>query len=248
MKNDERKFSDEETKAIIQRALEIQQNKTSSIKNADGVDIADLTVIGRELGIDHSVIRQAASDLEGQANNRKNRRLLGAPVRPEERIFLHGSLPEEELRELSAGISGITGEAGHGSATGGHLSWNSGAYYAMRTGTQLQIEISSFPEEGTEVLVKADCSNAAGGIFGGIGGGVGIGAGMGIGFGVGIGALGSPLFAALVPLGFIGFAFILARGIFKGLVRAQRKKIRMIAEKLETALSRKLNREDNSGS
>jgi hypothetical protein len=242
MKDEERKYSDEETKAIIQRALELQHTQASEIKSTDGVSLSDLTAIGKELGIDPAVIRHAVSDISSRSNNRKNLRLLGAPVRPEERVFLRGSLPEEELRELSAGISGITGEAGQGSAAGSHLSWNSSGYYAMRTGTQLQIEISSYPEEGTVVLIKADCSSAAGGIFGGLGGGIGLGAGLGVGLGVGIGALGSPLFAALVPLGFLGFAFILSRSIFKAIVRGQQKKIKDISVKLQAFLSRKLNK------
>ncbi len=52
-------------------------------------------------------------------------------------------------------------------------------------------------------------------------GGGGTGLGLGVGMGVGLGALGSPAFAILFPIGVMGGAWALARGIFRNSVHGR---------------------------
>jgi hypothetical protein len=53
---------------------------------------------------------------------------------------------------------------------------------------------------------------------------------------VGLGALGSPLFAALFPVGMLALSFVIARGTFSVFSRSQTRKINRIAAKVKDLL------------
>jgi hypothetical protein len=107
----------------------------------------------------------------------------------------------------------------------------------MRTGRSLRITAHG-SDSGGVVRIREDLGQVAGGVFGGLIGGVGLGAGFGVGFGVGLGALGSPAFAAIVPIAFVGGSYLLARGIFRAVSRARRRQVRRIAARVREFFDR----------
>jgi hypothetical protein len=234
-----RRFSEGDLRAILARAAELQQGGVSDsadeASGANGVSLAELEEVGRDVGIDPSLIRQAARDVSergtADAGTGPVAAFLGAPPRREERRDLDVSLSQDDLQDLLVHLDAAMGEAGQGMVSRSTLSWSTDAAVAMRNGMQTSVRIYTGPK-GSSIRVVNDMSNAAGGLFGGLMGGVGLGAGLGIGLGVGLETLESVPFAILTPVLLLGASYVLARTIFTGIFRGRRRKLTRTADEL----------------
>jgi len=234
----ERRYDDQESARIIKRALEIQQTERPGEGTASGLSLTELEGIARESGIDPELVRRAAHELSAESGGRPGaaaRLFVGGPIRSAATVSLRSSVSPEVLESLLVPLPTITGDAGTGSVVGRTLMWASDTLTAMRNGRSLSITVRP-RAGGTEIRVEENLSGMAGGLFGGIVGGLGLGGGLGIGIGVGIAVLGSPLFAALVPIGVLAGAWQLARGIFALVRRYRKRREARILETIRSAL------------
>ncbi|MCJ7627270.1 MAG: hypothetical protein MUO50_02665, partial [Longimicrobiales bacterium] len=127
---------------------------------------------------------------------------------------VRGEVSPSVLERLVGPLQRASNGMGHPSLLGKTLTWQSEDSSKTRT---LQVTVSVGRGE-TRLSIEERYGNLAGALFGGIRGGGGTGLGLGVGMGVGLGALGSPLFAILFPIGVMGGAWALARGIFRNSV------------------------------
>lgn len=237
MSESERRFSDDEARDIIKRALQLQHRGSEEASSPDGLSLSELESIAEDVGVSAELVRRAAAEVEtGEAAVGRSR-FLGATTTPSETVAVDRPIGEEELQELLISLPSITGDDGTGNAHRRSLSWATNSVVAMRTGRSLRITAHG-SESGAVIRVREELGQVAAGLFGGLTGGVGLGAGFGVGFGVGLGALGSPLFAALVPIGFIGGSYFLARAIFRAVSRARKRHLRRIAARIREFFDR----------
>jgi hypothetical protein len=75
----ERRYSEEEVAAIFERAADPQRTRLRELPQGEGMTLASLQGIGREVGISPELVAQAASSLD-QAGRLTSRTFLGLPI------------------------------------------------------------------------------------------------------------------------------------------------------------------------
>lgn len=221
---DARRFTDREVRRILERALEIQKRETKELTPGGGagtgLTIEDITDAAVQAGINPSLVRRAARELE--TGTGKGRVFLGSEPDPISSASLPYRVSDEDLRELLPMIQSFTGQAGSGTVSRLALSWASIMQSTSNTGVTTEVTVRT-GRDSTEITVRDRLGAVAGGVFGGLMGGVGVGAGLGVGFGVGLGTFGSPSFAALFALGMLTVSYLGARMVFTGVARWRRR-------------------------
>jgi hypothetical protein len=145
----ERRYSDEETLAIFAAAAELQQAAQAAPaggltpSNAgDGMTLAQLQEIGREVGIPSELVARAAHGLElrGRASVR---RFLGLPIGVGRTVSLQRTLTEAEWERLVVDLRETFDARGRLRADGGFRQWTNGNLQALLeptpTGHQLRL-------------------------------------------------------------------------------------------------------------
>lgn len=236
---DDRTYSKRELKQIIDRALRLQatsaEEPVGPHTEPDGHSLSDLIAVGRELGVDEELIRRAAREVEEHGAYRSATRFAGGEIVQRERVELPHEITREQAEELTVDLDRITGLPGQASTAGRRVSWRSSYLAAQQRGWSMSVSVA--PRNGaTHVEAEGRNGMLAGGIFGGLMGGVGIGAGVGVGVGVGIGALGSPLFAVVVPIVSLGASYAIARALFGAIARSRRRRLSAIAGEIRRIL------------
>jgi hypothetical protein len=233
MRDSERKYSDDEVRRIIEIALSLQKAEKSSSKavERDGVAINDIDAIASEVGLSSQLIRRAASEFDLVPVAGKKNWFLGGETELVEVQAAGRVATERELEKIFAMMNSLAGGRGSGSVVGNALFWATSEETIARTGFGMDISVVS-SETGSIVRIQDRLGQMAGGIYGGLVGGIGLGAGLGIGLGVGIGAMGSVLFSVLFPLGVVAGSYLLARGIYRQIIRSRSRRIRGIAERI----------------
>ncbi len=75
----ERRYSEEEVAAVFERATEAQQTARRQLPPGEGLTLADLQEIGREVGIPPELVAQAARSMD-QGRRPASRTFLGLPI------------------------------------------------------------------------------------------------------------------------------------------------------------------------
>ncbi|MCJ7627350.1 MAG: hypothetical protein E4G90_08250 [Gemmatimonadales bacterium] len=205
-----RRYSDEEVQRLLKRAADLETEVPSLLGRVDGPTLGEIEAIASEAGINPALIRHAAKELDSPSAPQSSA-FLGAPAvfRLEETV--RGEVDPSVLERLVPLIQRAADGAGHPSLLGKKLSWQSQSASKVRT---LHVSVSVGWGE-TRLSIEERYGDLAWSLFGGIMGGGGLGLSLGVGLGVGIGALGSAAFAILFPLGAMGGAWALARGIYR---------------------------------
>lgn len=231
--SDNRRFSDDDAKKILNRALELQSASLSPEARAEGTRREELESMAAELGIPPENVEQAIAEIDHGAEPERTSGWLGAPARLQRSASVPVALRDQALEQLAAALPSFTDHSGNANFTGRTLSFTSNEFESMRTGIKTQVLVHG-GQKATNVTVTQDARMAAGGLLGGIVGGVGLGAGLGVGLGVGLGALGSVAFATFFPIGMLLASFFGARAIFKAVMssraRAAETELRQIVE------------------
>ena len=208
----EEHYDEKALSRILKRAAELEV-KTGKAERSSGYSLAEIESIASEAGISTDSIRAAAAELAGSGHGHLQI-FLGASINLEERCTLETPDKEGLIQRLAADLpASLPGGSIQGNHN--HLHWRSESMDAYRSGRAINLDLRLSSEGSLIVVARAQLGVAAAGLFGGIMGGLGIGAGVGIGVGVGIGALGSPVFAVIVPVASLGLSWLLARGIFR---------------------------------
>lgn len=251
MNDDPIRYSDDDVRKIIQRALEIQKRATPVADDAqpnrspEGLSIDEIEQTAAEIGLDPSLIRQAASDLHVTPDRPMLRRFLGAETQMTATRTLPQSAHTETLQELAVALQSVAGVQGMGSVHGGVCSYVTSGADAEKRGFSTEITVQA-TRSGTVIEIRERFGMLALGIYGGLMGGIGLGAGLGVGFGVGMGVLGSGGIAAAIAIGTFAASYGLARLIFTGLVRSRRREGRRMADRIAGFLSARLGDDPSS--
>src|SRR5690242_9427636 len=102
----ERLYREEEVAEILQRAA---RNERKRPQEKPALSLAEIEAIAREAGMDPSLVRHAARELEVQKTSGLARTLLGAPASRTLERTVEGELTPELHELLAADIRGALG-------------------------------------------------------------------------------------------------------------------------------------------
>ena len=167
-----RQYGAEEVQEILQRTSGLERKKQLERPT---LELAEIEAIAKEAGLDPTLVRRAAAELELKRGEKSlATRLAGAPLRHVLEREVDGELTAAMHEALAPEIRSALGPQammGQISAIGRTLTWSS----FTRRGF---IEINVFPRDGKTVIrLEVNSSQVAGGIFGGLIGGLGGGLG-----------------------------------------------------------------------
>lgn len=142
----ERRYTDEETAAIFKAASELQQAQAAPgqgpTSSGEGMTLAQLQQIGREVGIPSELVARAAHGMElrGRASVR---RFLGLPIGVGRTVTLQRTLSEDEWERLVVDLRETFDARGRIRSDGGFRQWTNGNLQALLeptpTGHQLRL-------------------------------------------------------------------------------------------------------------
>ena len=219
----ERRFSEAEVAEIFERATRQQSNALRQASSAEGMTLAQLQEIGREVGIAPDMIAQAARSVDS-ADRYTVRRLLGLPVGIGLTASLDRRLSESEWQRLIVDLRETFDAQGRVREEGAFRQWSNG---------NLQVMVEPTPE-GNQVRLRTSREDARAFI------------GIGLAFiALAIVAFGAKIIAGadmantmqrVLPLGFIG-AGLAAFGALRlpSWARERRAQMESIVSRLRAA-------------
>lgn len=124
----DRRFNDEEVAAIFQRATEAQQDperRLPSGESGDGLTLAELQEIGRQVGIAPELVVRAAASVV-QVGNPTSRQFLGLPIGVGRTIELDRELSQAEWERLVVDLRETFDARGSTRQEGSFRQWTNG--------------------------------------------------------------------------------------------------------------------------
>ena len=152
MSMDERRFTDQEVREILKKAVEGTPSRL--FQDTDGLSLMELKAIGAEVGIDPESIEDAARSLTLDSPERE-RPLLGAPTTLEFQTRAMGELSGEHTPEVLSLIRRNMGHQGTAADVHGSLEWK------VRTDAGSRYVTVSAREGHTTIRGSADLSQGA---------------------------------------------------------------------------------------
>ncbi len=177
----ERRYSDEEVTAIFERAADARAAGRRRADSGEGMTLAELQEIGREVGIPSAAVVRAAKELDRSVQPVR-RRFLGLPIGVGRSVDLGRRLSEQEWERLVVDLRETFDARGTVQAHGSFRQWTNGNLQALLeptdTGHRLRLRTvrgssRSFMATGLALMGTAAMVFGAGAITGG---GIDIGA------------------------------------------------------------------------
>jgi hypothetical protein len=138
----ERRYNDEEVSAIFAKAAEGPQVHPLQVPQAEGLTLAELQEIGREVGITPEAVALAVQSVD-QRGRGVTKTLLGMPVGVERTVTLDRELTDKEWDRLVVQLREVFGAQGRVSSTGTLRQWTNGNLQALleptSTGQRLRL-------------------------------------------------------------------------------------------------------------
>ena len=142
----DRRYSDDEVAAIFARAAEGAPAPPAGTPQAEGLTLAELQDIGREVGIAPESVAAAARALV-PAPPRALRTFLGLPISVGTTVNLDRKLTEEEWEQLVVELREVFNARGTMSGSGGFRQWTNGNLQALLeptpTGQRLRLRTTN---------------------------------------------------------------------------------------------------------
>jgi len=126
----ERRYNEEEVRAIFERATSAQQAVRRELPASDGLTLEEVQAIGAEVGIPAALVRQAARSLD-LAGTSHTRRLLGLPIGVGRTVELGRKLSDEEWERLVVELRETFDARGRVRADGSLRQWTNGNLQAL---------------------------------------------------------------------------------------------------------------------
>jgi hypothetical protein len=126
----ERRFSEDEVSAIFERAAEAQQAVRRQLPAGEGMTLADLRAIGREVGIPAELVDQAARSMDQQGKP-TTRTFLGLPIGVGRTVDLGRKLTDEEWDRLVVDLRETFDARGTVRSDGSLRQWTNGNLQAL---------------------------------------------------------------------------------------------------------------------
>ncbi len=139
----ERRYSEEEVAAIFERAAEAQQTARRHLPPGEGMTLADLQEIGREVGIPPELVAQAAQSIH-EPSRQPSRRFLGLPIGVGRTLDLERRLSDAEWERLVVDLRETFDARGTVKTDGSFRQWTNGNLQALleptATGHRLRLQ------------------------------------------------------------------------------------------------------------
>jgi hypothetical protein len=126
----ERRYSEDEVAAIFEQAAQAQQTARRQIPPGEGMTLADLQEIGRDVGIPSELVAQAARSMD-QAGRPASRRFFGLPIGVARTIDLNRQLSDEEWEHLVVDLRETFDARGTVRYDGPFRQWTNGNLQAL---------------------------------------------------------------------------------------------------------------------
>jgi hypothetical protein len=225
-----RRYNEKEVAEIIKRASELQQVE-STAESTTGMSLTELEQVAREAGLDPSLIRRAATDLDTRVTDRKPSAFIGAPTNLVLERTIDGEVPVDEYETLVLEIQRELGGVGQASMLGRSLVWTMQGTGRRRASTRT-VQVTVTPRNGrTTIRMEEPLGQLAGGLFGGLMGGLGGGT-TGVSIAIGVGAFHSAAIAAGLIGGFVSGSYLLARTIFGRVARGRGERMQRLMSRI----------------
>jgi hypothetical protein len=153
----ERRFNADEAAAIFETAAQAQQSDTRPASTGEGLTLAELQDIGREVGLPASSIARAAQTL-GSSAQATTRPFLGFPLRVERTIHLGRTLSNDEWERLVVDLRETFDARGTVRQEGSFRQWTNG---------NLQVLVEPTPD-GHRIRFRTMKGDARGMLTGGL--------------------------------------------------------------------------------
>jgi hypothetical protein len=121
----DRRFNEEEVAAIFKQATEAQQTPQRQLPTGEGLTLAELQEIGRQVGIAPELLVQAAVSV-GQAGSPTSRKFLGLPIGVGRTIDLDRRLSDGEWERLVVDLRETFDARGTVNQQGSFRQWTNG--------------------------------------------------------------------------------------------------------------------------
>lgn len=126
----ERRYSEDEVAAIFERAASAQQAARRQLRPGEGMTLADLQEIGREVGLPPESVAQAAQSLD-QAGRPASQTFLGLPIGVGRTVELDRRLSDEEWERLVVDLRETFDARGTVRYDGPFRQWTNGNLQAL---------------------------------------------------------------------------------------------------------------------
>lgn len=126
----ERRFNEAEVAAIFERATEAQQTGQRQLPSGEGMTLAQLQEIGREVGISPELVANAANAVD-KVGRPTSRSLLGLPVGVGRTVDLDRRLSDDEWERLVVDLRETFDARGSVRSDGSLRQWTNGNLQAL---------------------------------------------------------------------------------------------------------------------
>lgn len=121
----DRRFNEEEVAAIFRQATEAQHTPERQLPSGEGLTLAELQDIGRQVGIAPELVVRAAASV-GAAGSATSRKFFGLPIGVGRTIDLDRKLSEDEWERLVVDLRETFGARGTVRQDGSFRQWTNG--------------------------------------------------------------------------------------------------------------------------
>ena len=150
---DDRRYSEEEVAEIFRRATEAQQTARRQLPPGEGMTLAQLQEIGREVGIPGELVAQAARSVS-EAGDPTSRSFLGLPIGVGRTIELGRQLSEAEWERLVVDLRETFRASGRVRYDGPFRQWTNGNLQALLepTATGHRVRLQTIKENSLSLM------------------------------------------------------------------------------------------------
>ena len=139
----ERRYNEDEVAQIFERATEAQKRSLPASRGGEGLTLAELQDVGREVGLPPELVARAAQSL-ASAGRPYDRRILGVPVGVGRTVELDRPLTDAEWNQLVVDLRDTFDARGKLSDQGAFKQWTNGNLQALLeptpTGQRLRLK------------------------------------------------------------------------------------------------------------
>lgn len=139
----ERRYDEDEVAQIFERATEAQKASLPASRGGDGLTLAELQDVGREVGLTPELVARAARSLDMRSRP-QDRKILGLPVGVGRTVELDRPLTEAEWHRLVVDLRETFDARGKLSDQGAFKQWTNGNLQALLeptpTGQRLRLK------------------------------------------------------------------------------------------------------------
>ncbi|MDB4951011.1 MAG: hypothetical protein JWM27_3660 [Gemmatimonadetes bacterium] len=126
----ERTYRDDEVREIFGLAARGGGNEPTPVSGADGLTLANLQAIGKEVGLEPAAVAHAAATVEARTVKLPQRTSLGMPIGVGRIVPLPRALTDSEWERLVGELRTTFGARGRVSSQGGLREWVNGNLHA----------------------------------------------------------------------------------------------------------------------